>query len=139
MKKISEMNSVEFSRIMCMISAPAERLFSDPEVLSMLERMRDVLKESRNAPFVFMARSAATVVPVLLGDGHRDDVFTIAAALKGVSIDEIRKQTGVQTIRDMWDIFTGDHELMTFFLPVQAVRSGEREAGSVQARDAAND
>ena len=139
MKKLSELSTPEFSRVLCTISGPANRLFSDPEVMDLFEQVRGLLQETKNVPVAFIVRMAATVAPVLLGEKHQEDTYVIAAAIKGVTVDDIRQQPGMQTMLDIWHILTGDKDLTTFFRPVPVARPGEGKGDAVPVRPAADD
>lgn len=124
MRKLSELSTVEFAKTLCEIAEPAERLFSDSEVLDSLAKMKNLREEARGNTIVYMARLMSSIVPVMLGETHINDVCVIVSAIKGVSVDEVRQQPGVDTMHDLWDMLVGDKELLNFFRP-RAAREAE--------------
>lgn len=117
MKKLSELSTTELSKVLCTIADPAERIFSDPEVMDMLPRLKDLREESKGIPVVYMARLMTTISPVMLGEKHLHDVCVIVAALKDVEPAEVLEQPGMDTMRDVFDLLTGDKDLARFFRP----------------------
>lgn len=131
MKKLSEMNTVDLSRVLCTIADPAERIFSDPEVMEMLGKFKTLHEASQGVPVIFMTRAMTTIAPVLLGEKHLDDVCAIVATLKGVPVAEVKEQPGMQTIHDVWDMLTGDKDVATFFRPRSAGKVKKNKGGAV--------
>lgn len=124
MKKLSQMSCTELSRVLCEIASPAEKLFADPDVMGFFDKMKDLRQEANGIPIVFLARLLTTMTPVFLGDKHRDDTLGILAALKGVPVEKLAEQNGIETMRDVWDMLMTDTDLMGFFRP----RTGEAKS-----------
>ena len=57
----------------------------------------------------------SVVVPTLLGEKHRDDTYALLAAVSGVSVDEVKKQNGFKTAKDVWSIFMTDVDMASMF------------------------
>lgn len=131
MKKLSEMNTIDLSRTLCTIADPAERIFSDPEVMEMLGKFKTLRDESQGVAIVFMMRIMMSIAPVLLGEKHLDDVCTIIAAIKGVPAAEVKEQSGAQTIHDVWEMLTGDKDLAMFFRPRSTGKIKKNKGGAV--------
>ena len=131
MKKLSEMSTVDLSRVLCTIADPAERIFSDPEVMEMLGKFKTIHEESHGVAVIFMTRVMTTIAPVMLGEKHLDDVCTIVATLKGVPVVEVKEQAGMETIRDVWDMLTGDKDLAMFFRPSGKGKVKKNQGGAV--------
>lgn len=138
MKKLSQMNADELSNVLCKIVVPMERMMGDPEVVSCFQGLMEMIRGGKTSPMEFFGRCITLIVPVFLGEMHRDDTFAVAAALKGQTVDEVRKQPGVAVITEVIAMLTGDAELLAIFRPA-AGRKGKKAAGrAVQARAAAD-
>lgn len=115
MKKLSEMNTVEMTQVLCRIAEPAATLFADNSVADAFAEAVKA-REAATNHMQFFTRCIAIFAPVIL-DRHRDEVFAILAAIKGVSVEEINAQPGMQTVREIVEMLTADQELTTFFRP----------------------
>ena len=97
--KLSEMNTVELSKALCKLAAPVGAILGSDDVKEAMQAL--TLKEGET-PFAHMARLFVQVAPVAL-DKHFDDAVTILGILIGKDPDEIRHQTGLQTMKDIRD------------------------------------
>lgn len=137
MKKLSEMNSEELTVALCKLAEPAANLFGDPDVTDALQKMTEAKSECKTV-MQLMAKAIGIFAPVLLGDKHRNDVFQIVAAVRGVDVKVIREQNGLQTVKEIVQLLIKDVDAMTFFRPDA---HGETERGSgdaVQVREPAD-
>ena len=136
-KKLAEMDGDELTAVLCRIAQPAANIFADPKVAEFFATGVEIRK---NAPsmMVYMTQLAAAGAPVLLGDQHKEDIFEILAALKGVTKQEIRKQKGLQTMREIIHILMADADLMTFFRSYPEHNAPGDQVSDLQVRSAAD-
>lgn len=134
MKKLSQMNAVELSDVLCKIVSPMERLMNDADVVECFKSLGEIIKTANASPMEFFGRCMTNIIPVFLGEKHREDTFAIAAALKGVTVDEVRQQTGMTLVVDVVSMLTGDGDLMAIFRPAPARKGKKNAGGAVQAR-----
>lgn len=110
--KLSEMNGEELSVCLCKIAEPLERIGFDKKTTETFQKIADLSKSGMNN----IQKASAMIgkyVPLLLGD-HREDTFAILAAINDKTVEEIRSQNGMQTIKELKDALT-DPDLMDFF------------------------
>lgn len=110
--KLSEMNGEELSVCLCKIAEPLERIGFDKKTTETFQKIADLSKSGMNN----IQKASAMIgkyVPLLLGD-HREDTFAILAAIDDKTVEEIRSQNGMQTIKELKDALT-DPDLMDFF------------------------
>ena len=138
MKKLSQMTAVELSDVLCTIAMPMERLMNDGDVVECFRALGQMVKTAQATPMEFLGRCMTRIVPVFLGDKHREDTFTIVAALKGATVEEVRKQPGLTVITDVVSMVTGDKDLMSIFRPAPARKGKKAAGGAVQARPASD-
>ena len=110
--KLSEMNTKELSRALCLLSAPLERIGGDAAISQIFKDMNNLKGQvsQLQATAVVMGK----LIPVLL-DRHQEDTFTALAILTGKSVQEIENQNGQQTIKEIKSVL--DEDLLDFFLP----------------------
>lgn len=132
-KKLSEMNSEELMVALCRLAEPAANLFGDPAVMDALHRLTEE-KSSCDTMLQLMAKAVGIISPVILGEKHRDDVFQIVSAVRGVDVSVIRKQNGLQTVREIVQILFQDIDAIAFFRPDAQRKAKKSEGNAVQAR-----
>lgn len=119
--KLSEMNGEELSVCLCKIAEPIERIGFDKKTTAVFQEIADMSKDNMNN----IQKASAMIgkyVPLLLGD-HREDTFAILAAINGKTVEEIRSQKGMQTIKELKNALA-DPNLMDFF--TSSVRTVEK-------------
>ncbi len=122
MRKISEMTTDELSVMICDIADPASNIMSDGAVSEAFVEMGKRLNRKATV-LQNIAVFASVLVPVLLGEKHRNDTYAVLAALEGKTVDEIRKQNGLKTAKDLFDVFMVNKETVTIFRPDQEARA----------------
>ncbi len=120
MKKIDEMTMTELSTFLCKVAAPAENIFTDGAVNEAFDEVANLLKDKATVENAFSA-FCAVLVPAMMSK-HEEDVFTILAALEGVSVAEIKDKNGFEAMRTMFKAFMIDRDIQTIFRPMQKVR-----------------
>lgn len=121
MRKIEELTAIELSECLCKIAEPAENLFSDVTVRNALDEFKTTMPEKatwKQALSVF----ASVLYPVLSGEKHRFDVYTILAAIDGVSVAEIENRNGLEVMGNMFKVFVQDGDVQDLFRPVCEIR-----------------
>lgn len=108
--KLSEMNTIELSKTLCKLAEPIGRIGADAAINNIF---KDFSKEN-NGKTLFQSGTEVyvAIVPALL-ERHQEDTFSVISAMTGKSVDEIRAQNGMETIRDIKCFF--DNDLMSFF------------------------
>lgn len=122
MRKIAELTTDELALALCQMAEPASNIMSDGAVSDAFVEMGKKL--NKNATMLQnIAVFASTLVPVLLGEQHRQDTCAILAAISGKTVDDIRKQNGFKTAKDLFEVFMVSKETPAIFRADQAVRS----------------
>lgn len=112
--KLSEMNGEELSVCLCKIAESIERIGFDKKTTAVFQEIADLSKSGMNN-IQQTSMMIGKFVPLLLGD-HREDTFAILAAINDKTVDEIRSQNGMQTIKELKNALA-DPDLMDFFTP----------------------
>lgn len=110
--KLSEMNGEELSVCLCKIAEPLERIGFDEKTTETFQKIADLSKSGMNN-IRQTSMMIGKFIPLLLGD-HREDTFAILAAINGKTVEEIRSQKGMQTIKELKNALA-DPDLMDFF------------------------
>ena len=116
MRKIAEMTTDELAVAICQLAVPASNIMSDGAVSEAFVEMGKKL-DKKATLLQNIAVFASVLVPVLLGEKHRQDTYAVLAALEGKTVDEIRKQNGFKTAKDLFEVFFTSRETMTIFRP----------------------
>lgn len=119
--KLSEMNGEELSVCLCKIAEPLERIGSDKKTTEAFQEISNFIKSGMNN-IQQTTMMIGKFVPLLLGD-HREDTFAILAAINDKTVEEIRSQNGMQTIKELKNALA-DPDLMDFF--TSSVRTVEK-------------
>ena len=122
MKKIAEMNTEELGLMLCQIAEPASRIMSDGYVSEAFVEMGKRL-DKKATMLQNIAVFVSVLVPVLLGERHRNDTYEVLAALEGKTPEDIRKQNGFKTAKELFDVFMANKDTTTIFRPDPEVRS----------------
>lgn len=109
--RLSEMTTDQMAKCMCELVAPAAEIMADEAVLKALS----ALSGAGEKPFLRLVADAATAIVPLLLKTHYSATVAILAAMTGKSCAEIRRQKGLQTIKDARECI--DHDLIDFFTP----------------------
>ena len=115
------MNGEELSVCLCKIAEPIERIGFDKKTTETFQEIADLIKNGMNN-IQQTSIMIGKFVPLLLGD-HREDTFAILAVINGKTVEEIRSQNGMQTIKELKNALE-DPDLMDFF--TSSVRTVEK-------------
>lgn len=107
--KLSEMNTDQMAKCMCELVEPAAEIMADEAVLKAIASFANTKDQS----FLQMIGSAATALVPLLLKTHYTALVTVLSAMTGKSAAVIRKQKGLQTIKDVRECL--DQDLIDFF------------------------
>lgn len=122
MKKLSEMNAVELSAAICKMAEPASRLVEDERVFDVMRGMAEKLKEAK-IPIKGIAVFLTTLVPVLLGDTHRNDTLEILAAVSGEDPEALKRKNGILVAKQLYSLMMEDTDALRAFRPDQEARA----------------
>ena len=109
--KLREMNTDEFCAALCALTGPMCRIAEDPKAQEAFDALMGADLATQPVLKVW-SMLVSTLVPVLL-QTHAEDTYAMAAILTGKTIQELRAQSGLQTLHDLrvcWD-----EELVAFF------------------------
>lgn len=116
--KISQMNTDQMADALCMMAEPLEIIGNDPDFGAAFAKL-DGMKGSLLEKF---AAGYGKIVPIMLRK-HRNETYTILAAMTGKTPEEIAKQNVLRTMQDVRD--SVDQELLDFF-GLSAAADGEK-------------
>lgn len=111
--KLSEMNTVEMAECLCKIAKPVERIGTNEQVNALLKAYTEE-EQKGTTLFAKATRLIGTLTPALLGQECLPYTITILSALTGKSEEEISRQKGIQTMKDIKDCL--DEEFIRFFM-----------------------
>ena len=117
--RFSDMNTDQMAKCMCELVSPAAEIMGDEAVIKALS----ALSGAGEKPFLRLVADAATAIVPLLLKTHYSATVAILAAMTGKSCAEIRKQKGLQTIRDARECI--DQDLIDFFTSSAATEKAE--------------
>lgn len=107
--KLSEMNTDQMAKCMCELVEPAAEIMADEAVSKAVAGFDNTKDQS----FLQMIGSAATALVPLLLKTHYTALVTVLSAMTGKTVAVIRKQKGLQTIKDVRECL--DQDLIDFF------------------------
>lgn len=107
--KLSEMNTDQMAKCMCELVEPAAEIMADEAVLNAVAGFANTKDQS----FLQMIGSAVTALVPLLLKTHYTALVTVLSAMTGKPVAVIRKQKGLQTIKDVRECL--DQDLIDFF------------------------
>lgn len=122
MRKITEMTTDELAIAICQMAEPASNIMFDGAVSEAFVEMSKKL-DKNSTLLQNIAVFASVLVPVLLGDKHRQDTYAVLAALEGKTVDNIRRQNGLKTAKDLFEVFMSNKDTAVIFRPDQEVRA----------------
>lgn len=122
MRKIAEMTMDELTLALCQMAEPASNIMSDGAVSEAFVEMGKKLNKKASL-LQNIAVFTSVLVPVLLGEKHRDDTYAVLAALEGVTVEEIRKQNGIRTVKDLFEVFMINKQTVAAFRADPEVRA----------------
>lgn len=108
--KFSEMNTDQMAKALVMIAEPVSAIAKDENVLAVL---KDLGKPKKGQPPIMLyADMISGFIPVLLG-AHKNDVYTIIAAMTGKTVEEVSEQPGLETVKQIREFL--DADFVSFF------------------------
>ncbi len=108
--KISQMTTDQAADVLIKIAEPCANIMHDKNTIDML----DGLAKGKDVSTIdYLANNIPTVITVLLKD-HRQDVYSVVAALAGKTAQEVAEQKISVTIADVKACWDG--ELVDFFV-----------------------
>lgn len=107
--KLSEMNTDQMAKCMCELVEPAAEIMADKAVMKAVVELDNMKDQS----FLQIISSAATALVPLLLKTHYTALVTVLSAMTGKTVAVIRKQKGLQTIKDVRECL--DQDLIDFF------------------------
>lgn len=112
--KLSEFSTDRAADILCEISVYTLNILSDEEIRDSLKKQDDEGKQqTAGEKYAIGAQKIGQWIPLILKK-HRDDVFAILAAINGVTVDAIREQNVLTTMRQIREL-AKDKDLTDFF------------------------
>lgn len=112
--KLSEFSTDRAADILCEISVYTLNILSDEEIRDSLKKQTDEKKQqTAGEKYAIGAQKIGQWIPLILKK-HRDDVFAILAAINGVTVDAIREQNVLTTMRQIREL-AKDKDLIDFF------------------------
>lgn len=121
MKKISKMNGNELSVCMAKIAPCADAIFSDGAVSGAIDSLAAKMGKGIAADKA-VAWFSGELFPLLTGEKHREDTYTIMEALGYGEASKMGEKNGIELLRDLFVIFVKDAEVTTIFRPGAEVR-----------------
>lgn len=112
--RISEFSTDCAADVLCEVSVYALNILSDDELRDSLKAQLDAEKPTTvGEKYAIGVQKIGQWVPLILKK-HREDAFGILATVNGVSIEAIKKQNILQTMRQIKEL-ARDKDLMDFF------------------------
>ncbi len=112
--KLSEFSTDRAADVLCEISVYALNIISDEELRGSLKRLADNEKpQTVGEKYAVGVQKIGQWIPLLLKK-HRDDVFAILATVNDVTVDAIREQNVLVTMRQIREL-AEDKDLTDFF------------------------
>ena len=113
MRKLSDLGTDECMDVLCTIAPSIQEIVDDKDIMNVLGKAID--KNGLTTAGVFMAATSKLVgaVPMLFKT-HREDVYNILSSVGGVTVDEVKSQNMLDTMKQMKEILQ-DKPLLDFF------------------------
>lgn len=109
--KLSSLTTDEVTDVLCEITPHIASITSDKDLLNILG---DTVKGGSVAEIVTIGiKKISSIAPILLKT-HKNDVFEILSVLNKTTVDVIRKQNIMKTMRQIKEVVQ-DKELVDFF------------------------
>lgn len=112
--KLSEFSTDRAADILCEISVYTLNILSDEEIRDSLKKQADEEKQqTAGEKYAIGAQKIGQWIPLILKK-HREDAFGILAAVNSVTVDAIREQNVLVTMRQIREL-AKDKDLIDFF------------------------
>lgn len=110
--RLSEMNTVQLAAALCDMAPHIEAIGSDEAIAELLKTIDNRTEQGNGLQK--LSAMIGMLLPAML-DKQKAHTFAILSVLTGKSVQEIEKQNGFQTLRDVKSVF--DKDLFEFFKP----------------------
>jgi hypothetical protein len=88
-------------------------VFADPAVDEALKKVFE--RAGKNVSGLRVTVLASSIIaPVMLNEEHRDDVYKIIAACKGIEVEKVKRQSFITTVSDIMGLLTVDDDAARF-------------------------
>lgn len=112
--KLSQFSTDRAVDVLCELTPYVTNILSDTDLLAELRSALDVEDATTVAErFALLGQKFAKIIPIIL-KGRKADVFSILGVLNEKSIEEIKAQNIILTMKQIRDI-SKDKELLDFF------------------------
>lgn len=113
MKSIFSMHTADAQRILAEIAEPMANVFADPAVDEALKKVFE--RAGKNVSGLRVTVLASSIIaPVMLNEEHREDVYKIIAACKGIEVEKVKRQSFITTVSDIMGLLTVDDDAARF-------------------------
>ena len=111
--KLSQLKTEDAASVLCEVSVNVINIIKDKGLMDTLRSKIDGEDLSKAEMWAIAVEKMGTLIPILLRD-HRDDVFSIVAAVNGKTLDDVKNQSIISTMMDIRDIIK-DKDMVAFF------------------------
>lgn len=112
--KLSEFSTEKATDVLCELTPYVTNILSDVELLAELKSALDVKESTTVAErFAMVGNKIAKIIPIILR-GRKEDIFGIIGVLNEKSVEQIKAQNIIVTMKQIRDI-SKDKELLDFF------------------------
>ena len=112
--KLSQFSTDRAADVLCELTPYVTNILSDADLLAELRSALDVKDATSVAErFALVGNKFAKIIPIVL-KGRKEDVFGILGVLNEKSVEEIKAQNIILTMKQIRDI-SKDKELLDFF------------------------
>ena len=112
--KLSEFSTEKATDVLCELAPYVTNILSDVELLAELKSALDVKDSTTVAErFAMVGNKIAKIIPIVLR-GRKEDIFGIIGVLNEKSVEQIKAQNIIVTMKQIRDI-SKDKELLDFF------------------------
>lgn len=112
--KLSEFSTDKAADVLCEISVYTLNILADEEIRDSLKKQTDEEKQqTAGEKYAIGAQKIGQWIPLILKK-HREDAFGILAVVNSVTVDAIREQNVLVTMRQIREL-AKDKDLIDFF------------------------
>ena len=113
MRKLSDLGTDECMDVLCTIAPSIQAIVDDKDIMNALGKAID--KNGLTAAGVLMAATSKLVgAAPMLFKTHREDVYKIISTVGGITVEDVKAQNMLDTMRQMKEILQ-DKPLLDFF------------------------
>lgn len=111
--KISQMTTDQVLDLFCKITPCVENILSDEELVGLVSKAAKTEDITKAGIIALGLKKIVALTPLLLKN-HREDVYSIIAAVNEQEVEEVASQNVLKTAKQIVEIFK-DKELVDFF------------------------